>query len=109
MVVVIFRSRLREPAPGYAKAAAHMEELAALQPGYCGMTSVRDAAGWGITLSYWADDHSARAWHANPDHQAAIRAGKQRWYSEYQVEVARLERRYGSHEARTEDSSDRVG
>lgn len=100
MVVVIFRSRLREPAHGYAKAAQHMEDLAALQPGYRGITSVRDAQGWGITLSYWEDDQSARAWHANPDHQAAIRAGKQRWYSEYQVEVARVERRYSSTDPR---------
>lgn len=101
MVVVIFRSRLREPAEGYAKATQHMEDLATQQPGYCGMASVRDAEGWGITLSYWTDDHSARAWHANPDHQAAIRAGRQRWYSEYTVEVARIERRYGSHTPRS--------
>ena len=60
---VIFMSNRNGTDPaGYAAAAAAMEALAATQPGYRGIDSVRDQAGLGITISYWADDAAAIAW-----------------------------------------------
>jgi len=93
---VIFTS-LRAPVDdgGYAQTADDMEALAAQQPGYLGIESVHDAAGVGITVSYWASEAAILAWRRNADHLAAQRAGKDRWYRAYELRVARVERAYG--------------
>ncbi len=73
--------------------AVRMEELAAQQPGYLDIESAR--GGLGITVSYWADDASARAWKQIGEHLVAQRTGQEHWYSDYRVRVARVERDYG--------------
>ena len=45
----------------YRGAAEEMDALAATQPGYIGIDSVRGADGLGITVSYWTDDDAAIA------------------------------------------------
>jgi heme-degrading monooxygenase HmoA len=94
-IAVIFASqRTAEDEPGYAAAAEAMDRLAAAQPGYRGIESARGADGFGITVSYWADEASALAWREQAEH-AAIRAiGRERWYETYRVQVARVERSY---------------
>lgn len=57
---VIFASQRREGDDGYASTAERMVELAAQQPGFLGVESVRDADGFGITVSYWASAQSTR-------------------------------------------------
>lgn len=71
-----------------------MEVLAAEQPGYLGIESARSPDGLGITVSYWADDASARAWKQVAEHQAAQEEGVRRFYADYRVRVARVEREY---------------
>ena len=57
---VIFTSiRDARPDDGYAAAAARMEELARLQPGFLGIESARGDGDLGITVSYWASGRSA--------------------------------------------------
>ena len=93
---VIFSSvRTDEDPTGYTEMAARMEELAARQPGYLGIESAREALGIGITVSYWTDQPSARAWKAVAEHAAAQRLGRDRWYQHYRVRVATVEREYG--------------
>ncbi|MCW6535025.1 antibiotic biosynthesis monooxygenase family protein [Sphingomonas lycopersici] len=95
-VAVIFISqRTAQDGEGYAAAAAAMDALAAAQPGYRGVESVRDAEGRGITVSYWATEAEALAWRANPDHAAIRDRGRAHWYENYQVIVTRVERGYG--------------
>ncbi|WP_375395574.1 antibiotic biosynthesis monooxygenase family protein [uncultured Sphingomonas sp.] len=95
-IAVIFAStRNLTDDPGYAAAAEAMDVLAARQPGYRGIDSVRDADGRGITVSYWIDDAAAIAWRDHPDHRATREEGRARWYSDYSVSVARVERDYG--------------
>lgn len=94
-IAVLFVSqRTAEDEIGYAEAAAAMDALAATQPGYRGLDSQRGADGVGITISYWADDASARAWRDHPDHAAIRAAGRARWYAWYEVIVTRVERGY---------------
>jgi len=94
-IAVIFMShRTDVDDSGYAAAAAAMDALAARQPGYRGVDSVRDGDGVGITVSYWADDDAARAWRDHPDHVAIRNEGRARWYDAYSVTVARVERGY---------------
>jgi len=94
-VAVIFVSqRTDEDAEGYSEAAGAMAALAASQPGYAGVESVRDSGGLGITVSYWEDDASAKAWRDNPDHARIRDLGRARWYDWYVLEVTRVERGY---------------
>jgi len=75
--------------------AERMVELAAQQPGFLGVESVRDAGGLGITVSYWESEEAIARWKANAEHQIAQDAGKKTWYGEYRIRVARVERDYG--------------
>lgn len=94
-VAVIFTSRRTgDDDAGYAAAAEAMERLAADQPGYAGIVSTRGADGFGITISYWADDGSAVAWRDHPDHARIREQGRARWYDSYEIVVARVERGY---------------
>lgn len=94
-IIVVFVSvRTGADEDGYAAATAAMERLAARQPGYRGIESTRGADGLGITLSYWADEESARAWRDQPDHAAIREAGRERWYSRYEVVVGDIARFY---------------
>jgi heme-degrading monooxygenase HmoA len=94
-VAVIFVSQRNGVDPdGYDAAAAAMDALAAAQPGYRGVDSVRDAAGIGITISYWADTASAQAWRDHPDHVAIRDRGRATWYDWYRVTVTTTMRAY---------------
>lgn len=93
--VVTFTSRRTgEDAEGYARMAAAMAELAAAQPGYLGMESVRDAEGVGITLSYWASEQAIHDWKRVAAHTEAQRLGHARWYMDFVTRVAKVERDY---------------
>ncbi len=93
--VVIFTSR-RTPADpdGYGRMADAMERLAAQQPGYLGLESTRDAEGVGVTLSYWRSESDIVAWKRVAAHLEAQRAGHERWYADFRMRVARVERAY---------------
>lgn len=94
-IAVIFSSiHTGEDPEGYAAAATAMSALAAVQPGYAGIESARGADGFGITVSYWADEASALAWRNHPEHKRIRNAGRERWYTRYEVTVARVERGY---------------
>jgi len=94
-IAVIFASqRTGEDEAGYHAAAAAMVALAAEQPGYRGIASARGDDGFGITVSYWADEASARAWRDHPQHAAIREAGRGRWYAHYSIEVATITRGY---------------
>jgi len=95
---VIFTS-VRLPAadePDYAEAARRMEELAAEQPGYLGVESVTSGST-GMTVSYWTTPAAATAWKAVAEHAAVQILGRRRWYADYRVRVATVERDYGMH------------
>ncbi len=76
----------------YNEMADEMERLAAEQPGFLGVESARGANGFGITVSYWKDEASIAAWKANARHREAQAAGKSRWYADFKLRVARVER-----------------
>lgn len=95
LIAVIFTSaRTAHDAEGYAAAAEAMDALAAAQPGYRGVRSARGEDGVGITVSYWADHAAALAWRDHPEHAAIRERGRALWYSEYRVDVTRVERSY---------------
>ena len=91
---VIFSSLRSDDTDGYEETAARMAELAAQQPGFLGVESVREELG--ITVSYWSDLDSIKLWKSNSEHQLAQKMGMRKWYSSYKTRVARVERDYGN-------------
>lgn len=92
--LVAFTSQRTPGDQGYAQMADRMAALAAQQPGYLGAESVRDAQGFGITLSYWASEASIHAWRAHAEHGMAREQGRAAWYEHFEVRIARVERAY---------------
>jgi heme-degrading monooxygenase HmoA len=92
---VIFSSQRTPGDKGYGQMADRMVELAAAQPGYLGVESVRGIDGFGITVSYWDSLEAIAGWRAHAEHQIAQETGKTLWYEHYELRIARVERAYG--------------
>jgi heme-degrading monooxygenase HmoA len=97
---VIFTSQRKDGDLGYEAMAQAMFELALQQPGCLGAESSRGEDGLGITVAYFTDEASIRAWKENARHLTAQRLGKERWYSHYKLRVAKVERDYEGPEGR---------
>lgn len=91
---VIFSSvRRQADEQAYQETAARMLTLAARQPGFLGVDSAH-SDGVGITVSYWESEDAIHAWKLQLEHSEARRRGRESWYSQYSLRVARVERAY---------------
>jgi heme-degrading monooxygenase HmoA len=89
MVVVLFRSRLTAAASeDYQRTDAAMAAIAASMPGFIDAKSFVADDGERLTVVWWKDAETLRAWREHPDHRAAQAAGRARWYEYYRMEVA---------------------
>lgn len=93
---VIFTNLHSDNTTGYEATAARMLELAALQPGYLGVESVREH--YGITVSYWQSLDAIKQWKQQGEHLEAQRQGRGSWYRDYKTRIALVERDYGMSE-----------
>lgn len=89
---VIFTSTRTSVDEGYAEKATQMVELAQQQEGFLGVESARNDIG--ITVSYWRDLESIKNWKNNLDHIDAQLKGRSKWYENYTVRIALVEREY---------------
>ena len=93
---VIFSSTLSDNAEGYGEMADRMVELAKKQDCFLGVESAaRTSKGFGITVSYWRDLESIKKCKAQSEHAAAQKMGRDAWYQNYRLRVARVERECG--------------
>lgn len=92
---VIFTSRRTDGDHGYAAMAERMVALGSSYDGFLGIESARGADGLGITVSYWRDEAAISAWKRDTEHSKAQHGGREKWYADYEVRVARVERAYG--------------
>ncbi len=90
---VIFSSHRNDDIAGYAETATRMVELAAEQPGFLGVESVREDLG--ITISYWSDLESIKRWKTDAEQRVGQQMGIGKWYSSYKTRIALVERDYG--------------
>ena len=90
---VIFTSMRTNEQQGYAEMASKMVALAEQQSGFLGIESARDDLG--ITVSYWTDLASIKAWKMNAEHLNAQHKGREIWYSNFKVRISKVEREYG--------------
>ena len=89
---VIFTSTRTEGDHGYAAMSDRMIEMAEKQPGFLGVEHAREDLG--ITVSYWKDLESINNWKHHAEHSIARQKGREEWYKDYKVRIARVERDY---------------
>ncbi|MBN2867750.1 MAG: antibiotic biosynthesis monooxygenase [Flavobacteriaceae bacterium] len=90
---VIFTSiRTDKGEKEYAKTAELMLNLAKHQSGFLGEESARKTVG--ITVSYWKDLESIKAWKQQTDHKLAQQKGRTDWYKQYKTRICKVERDY---------------
>ena len=95
-VVVVFRSRLRDDAPGrrYNTLAAELEAHAAAAPGFVEFKEFVAADGERLALVTFDSAAAEAAWRDDPVHRAAQNEGRADFYSEYDVAVTEVMRRH---------------
>jgi len=92
MLVVLFRSKLVSEPDGYAEMAQEMLDLAKTMPGFVDVQAYTSDAGERLTLVWWEDEETLRAWRTHARHLVAQQAGRERWYEYYDLEVAEVKR-----------------
>ena len=90
---VIFSSLRTDGDNGYSDMSDKMIELAKQQEGFLGIESAREVLG--ITVSYWRDAESIKKWKENAEHTIAREKGRNDWYLNFKVRIAKVERDYG--------------
>ncbi len=93
MVVTVFRNRLRQEAQQeYSEWIARMRDLAQSMPGYVSHKTFTAEDGERVTIVEFATEETHRAWAAHPQHLEAKKLGRDRFYSEYKIQVCTLPR-----------------
>jgi heme-degrading monooxygenase HmoA len=93
MLITVFRSRLK---PGlrdeYAAAVDRMSELAQTMPGYISHKTYYAEDGERCTIVEFEHEEGLRTWRTNPEHITAQKLARQKYYTEYSVQVCTLDR-----------------
>ena len=93
MLITVFRSRLKAGVRDeYATAVARMNELARTMPGYVSHKIYYAEDGERCTIVEFEHEEGLRAWRANPEHRAAQKMAREKYYSEYHIQVCTLDR-----------------
>jgi len=93
MKVTVFRSRLRPGARDeYLALVRRMIELAETMPGYISHKDFSAEDGERVTIVEFANEEGLRAWRTNPEHRAAQKLAREKYYSEYHIQVCTLDR-----------------
>jgi heme-degrading monooxygenase HmoA len=88
MVITVFRSRLRTEAnQEYERWAHRMNELAASMPGFISIKTFAAEDGERVSIVEFESEATHAAWRDHPEHREAQRLGRERFYSEFQIQV----------------------
>jgi heme-degrading monooxygenase HmoA len=93
MLIVLFRSKLVPEPEGYAEMAEEMETLARSMPGFIDVKAYKSEDGERLTVVWWQDEETLRAWRTHARHLVAQQTGRERWYEYYDMDVAEVVRR----------------
>jgi heme-degrading monooxygenase HmoA len=94
MIVVLFRSRLRDDAgQSYSDTATAMLDAAKTMPGFVDFKSFKADDGERLSVVRWSDLASMEAWRTHAGHMEAKRRGRAEWYSEFHIEIAEVIKR----------------
>ena len=93
MIVTVFRSRLR---PGvreeYVALVDKIAAIARTMPGYISHKGFFADDGERVTIVEFEHEEGMRAWRTNPEHLAAQKLARTKYYTEYHVQVCTLDR-----------------
>jgi heme-degrading monooxygenase HmoA len=93
MLITVFRSRLK---PGlrdeYVALVDQMEKIARTMPGYISHKGFFADDGERVTIVEFEHEEGLHAWRTNPEHIAAQKLARQKYYTEYSVQVCTLDR-----------------
>jgi heme-degrading monooxygenase HmoA len=93
MIVTVFRSRLK---PGlrdeYVALVERMNTLAQTMPGYISHKGFFADDGERVTIVEFDHEEGLRAWRTNKEHVAAQKLAREKYYTEYHVQVCTLDR-----------------
>ena len=96
MVVVIFRSRLRNEADDeYSVTAQRMVELARAMPGFISHKTFANPDGERVSIIEFESEQTMAAWRNHPEHRQAQQRGREVFYRSYSIQVCTEVRHYG--------------
>ncbi|MFG2357977.1 antibiotic biosynthesis monooxygenase family protein [Streptomyces sp. NPDC048521] len=93
--VAVFTAVRTQNQSGYSETNARMEDLVKDVPGYLGMDHAQTPGGLSITVGYFRDADALTEWRSNAEHRAAQKRGRDEWYQNYTLHVAKVERSHG--------------
>ena len=89
MVIVIFRSRLTPQAgDDYHAMADQVLAAARDMPGFVDYKHYSSDDGERLSVVWWENQETMKAWREHPLHKVAQTAGRGRWYQNYEIEIA---------------------
>jgi len=93
MIVVLFRSRLTpEAGDDYRAMAEEVLATAREMPGFIDYTIYHSDDGEKLSVVRWENQETMKAWREHPRHKIAQAAGRERWYRNYEIEIAEVVR-----------------
>jgi heme-degrading monooxygenase HmoA len=94
MMVVVFRARRTPEGDGeeYMRRFQRMSELARAMPGYLSHKGFVAEDGERLTLFEWETADTLRAWANHPEHVPVKQLGREKFYTEYHLQVCELVR-----------------
>jgi heme-degrading monooxygenase HmoA len=95
MYAVIFRAEINESDEAFSSTAIRMRELAINEYGCKEFISCCEG-NLEVAISYWESKEQIKAWKNNPEHLEAQSLGKAKWYKNYQVQIVKVLREYGT-------------
>ena len=96
MIIVVFRARLR-PDADLAALGRIGERMAELAQGVPGLVSYKDYTaedGENVTVVEFATEPELIAWRQHPEHVQAQERARREFFSDYRIQVCRVERSY---------------
>ncbi len=97
-MVVIIEFEMRAAMESEFKAASkYMQEQVKKYDGFLGETSCCSLENEKtiVTLFYWRDRESIKAWREDPEHVKTQQLGREKIFASYKIRVCELEREYG--------------
>jgi heme-degrading monooxygenase HmoA len=94
MMVVVFRARRTLEGDGeeYMRWFLRMGELARAMPGYLSHKGFVAEDGERLTVFEWETADTLRAWASHPEHVPVKQLGREKFYTEYHLQVCEVVR-----------------
>lgn len=93
MMVVVFRNRLREGVDeAYGERAGQIYDLALNMPGLISTKNFVAEDGERLAIIEFRSAEELEAWRVHSEHQVAQTQGRERFYTEYSLQVCELVR-----------------